>query len=353
MTIDELTQRQWSYVPILKGKAGEYEALKSLDPRTRERLVPLVVPSAASDDPQPVRDLASTLRAMPMGWGRQGPIILDGEQMPSVAQFADCLTAASQLGWLAIPSTRLTDPGAYHDVVRTTARDGAGLTLRLRRHELDPADLTSQLTEFMKVMGVDPSMIDLVFDLRDVDFMKLGATSLAVLNALRSLPWAADWRHLVLAATGAPASMKEFGVNEISEMPRNEAILFASIAQAKDLRRMPIYSDYAIAHPDPVEDQSGPAINMAASLRYSTEDKVLIVKGVRVRDNGSALFPDLLGRLVARPEFAGRTFSRGDGWIDDAAKRDVGPGNAKKWREAGTSHHLTMITRLFATPAAL
>jgi hypothetical protein len=206
----------------------------------------------------------------------------------------------------------------------------------------------------MKVVGVDPTMIDLVFDLRDVDFMKLGATSLAVLNALRSLPYAADWRHLVLAATGAPASMKEFGTNEISEMPRNEAILFDAIAQATDLPRIPIYSDYVIAHPDPVEDQAGPAINMSASLRYSTEDKVLIVKGTRLRDNGSALFPDLLGQLVARPDFAGRSFSRGDGWIDDAANRDVGPGNAQKWREAGTSHHLTMITRrLFATSAAL
>ncbi len=153
-------------------------------------------------------------------------------------------------------------------------------------------------------MGVDPTTVDLVIDLRDVDFMKLGATSVAV-------------------------------------------------ASAGDLRRRPTYSDYVIAHPDPVEDQSGPAINMTASLRYSTEDTVLIVKGVRVRENGSALFPDLLRQLVARPEFAGQAFSRGDGWIEAAAKRDVGPGNAQKWREAGTSHHLTMITRLFATAAAL
>ncbi len=205
----------------------------------------------------------------------------------------------------------------------------------------------------MDVMGVDPTTVDLVIDLRDVDFMKLGATSVAVLTALRALPWADAWRHLVLAATGAPASMKEFGTNEISEMPRNEAILFEAIASAGDLRRRPTYSDYVIAHPDPVEDQSGPAINMTASLRYSTEDTVLIVKGVRVRENGSALFPDLLRQLVARPEFAGQAFSRGDGWIEAAAKRDVGPGNAQKWREAGTSHHLTMITRLFATAAAL
>jgi hypothetical protein len=352
MTIDELMQRPWSFVPILKGKAGEYEALKSLDPKTRERLVPLVAPSSVSDDPQPVRDLAATLRSMPVGWGRQGPIILDGEQMPSVSQFAGCLTAASELGWLAIPSTRLTDTDAYHGVVRSTAREGVGLTLRLGRDELDPSDLKGQLTEFMRAVSVDPSMIDLVFDLRDVDFMKLGATSLAVMYALRSLPWAGEWRHLVLAATGAPASMKEFDSNEISEMPRNEAILFESVARAKDLPRMPIYSDYAIAHPDPVEDQSGPAINMAASLRYSTEDKLLIVKGVRVRENGSALFPDLLRQLVVRPEFAGQAFSRGDSWIADAAKRKIGPGNAQKWREAATSHHLTLITRLFATPAA-
>jgi hypothetical protein len=92
---------------------------------------------------------------------------------------------------------------------------------------------------------------------------------------------------------------------------------------------------------------------MAASLRYTTEDMLLIVKGIRVRENGSALFPNLLRQLIARPEFAGRAFSRGDGWIEDAAKRDVGPGNPQKWREAATSHHLTLITRLFATPAAL
>ena len=350
MTVDELTQKTWSYLPILKGKAGEYEALKSLDPKTRERLVPLIVPSGASGA-QPVRDLAATLRAMPLGWGRQGPIIIDGEQLPSVSQFGDCLDAAAQLGWLSIPSTRLTDLGAYHEIVRTRALEGAGLTLRLRRHELDPVDMMAHLAEFMDFMSVDPTMIDLVLDVRDLDFMKVGATALAVRTALRSLPWAEAWRHLALAATGAPASMKELGANEISQLRRNEAILFDDVARAADLPRKPIYSDYVIAHPDPVEDQAGPATNMAASLRYSTEEMLLIVKGVRVRDNGSALFPDLLRQLTARPEFAGRAYSRGDGWIEDAARRKVGPGNAQKWREAATSHHLTMITRLFATPA--
>lgn len=353
MSTDPLTHESWSYVPILKGKTGEYEALRGLDRATRGRLVPLVVLGGSTDSAQPIQDLAAALGRMRLGWGRQGPIIIDGCWLRTAEQFADSLAAASQLDWLAIPSTRLTDPPAYHEVVRSVGERGSGITLRLNLSDIADADtLKRRFEAFFVEMGVDPSAIDLILDARDVEFMRLGATSLAVVNAIRSLPWIEEWRHLIVAATGAPASLKEFEMNLITAVPRNEAILFEAIRKA-DLERVPTYADYVIAHPDPVEDQAGRATNMTASLRYSIEDRVLIVKGIRVKDNGSALFPDLLRQLVGLPEFAKRGFSRGDDWIEDAASRNVGPGNAQKWREAATSHHLTMITRLFATPVGL
>ena len=354
MSTKSLAGRPWPYVSILKGRSAEYAALTGLDPVARSNVIPLVALREGSESSQAARDLAATLDVMRMSWEQQGPIILDGERLTSVVEFSNCVDVARQKGWLAIPATRLGDSASYHEVVRSKAVDGVGVTLRLGREDVSEITaLGDRLTAFVRSMALEPSDVDVLIDLRAVEWLQLGSSTLAVANVLRSFPSIDRWRHLVVAATGSPASLREFGVNEITEMPRTESILYgALVADQANLPRLPTFADYAVAHPDPVEDVSGPVLNMAASIRYSTDDGVLIVKGYAIKDNGYVLFPDLLRQLVAHPQFAGADFSRGDRWIREASEGEVGPGNATTWREAATNHHITVITRQFASPSA-
>jgi hypothetical protein len=52
----------------------------------------------------------------------------------------------------------------------------------------------------------------------------------------------------------------------------------------------------------------------------------------------------LCEQLVARPEFAGDSYSWGDGIISDCAKGSREPGSQNVWRGAGTAHHLRFVT---------
>jgi hypothetical protein len=85
-------------------------------------------------------------------------------------------------------------------------------------------------------------------------------------------------------------------------------------------------------------------MNMSANVRYTTDHHWLIVKGRGTLNHGYQQFNELCRKLVALPEFSGRRFSDGDTYLDDCASDAAGPGNASKWRQAGTSHHIAYVT---------
>src|SRR5258708_7679806 len=114
-----------------------------------------------------------------------------------------------------------------------------------------------------------------------------------------------------------------------------------------------IFGDYAIAHP--VTKELDPrTMQMSASIRYTTQNNWLVLKGRNVRQYGFDQYFDLSRALVERIEYSGRDFSWGDKYIADCATGMEGPGNATTWRKVGTNHHLTLVTREIANlrPAA-
>ena len=72
------------YVPLLKGKQGEYGALRELADAAKERLTPLVDVSPIPwdyDKEKPAKSIESHLKSVPVNiaktWGKQRPIFLD------------------------------------------------------------------------------------------------------------------------------------------------------------------------------------------------------------------------------------------------------------------------------------
>jgi len=105
---------------------------------------------------------------------------------------------------------------------------------------------------------------------------------------------------------------------------------------------MPVFGDYAIAHPDPGEVD--PRIMKAsASVRYTTEDHWIVPKGRNLRGHGYDQFFSVCEALIERDEYSGCGFSWGDQYIWDCAHRLKGPGNLTTWRKVGTSHHLAFV----------
>jgi hypothetical protein len=110
-----------------------------------------------------------------------------------------------------------------------------------------------------------------------------------------------------------------------------------------------IFGDYAIAHPVPTELDPR-TMRMSASIRFTTDEDWLIVKGKNVRQYGFDQYFELCRTLVGLPEYLGENFSWGDRFIARCARGSAGPGNATTCRKVGTNHHLTLVARQLATP---
>jgi hypothetical protein len=191
---------------------------------------------------------------------------------------------------------------------------------------------------------------DLILDLANIG-TDLGRATLVARAIIAEAPHAAEWRRLVLAAASFPENLSEVDAATTTTLPRIEWDLWERLQRRRALRHDTLFGDYAIAHPVPTELDPR-TMRMSASIRYTTPENWLIVKGRNVRQYGFDQYFELCRTLVRLPEYSGEAFSWGDGFIARCARGAAGPGNATTWRKVGTNHHLTLVARALATVGA-
>jgi hypothetical protein len=344
---DNLT-KPWSYLAILKGRRGEYAALRDLDATTRPQVVPLIQLWSRQGDEVAVAEMTLALKDMRTGWGAEPAVLLDGAWMKSAGGFWRSLEAAHALGRPAVPVTGLDRPDDYRDVTaQAVAQWGDGVALRLHREDFIGNQVETRLTMLLSDLHLDPAQVDVILDLRDVLEAHQAADETAAIGMLTQLPWATEWRHLALAATAIPAGVRGFPPCAITPTPRAEWWIWQGLWERRSqLPRMPTFADYAIAHPDPVEDLGDHKFRrVSAHLRYTITSDWLIVKSLPVSDGGTDRLPGLFKTLIQRTEYESPDFSSADRWIDEVSRGAVSPGNTTTWRHQGTVRHLTFVAR--------
>lgn len=352
------------YVPILKGRDGEYGALQTLSPDVKKRLTPLLeVPPIAWDfgEDRPAKTvdehLAKVSTKIERAWGLERPLFVDLLWIPEVERMADgshpaayVFQAAQARGLKLVPVTGLARDQAYQLAVRDHAAQERSCCIRLQMEDfVDPQDVSGQLETLLSVVGLAPTQVDLVMDLRALTSTHVATLLITVPSLLASLPRLEDWRSLTLAATAFPENLMGLPPSDVSVIRRIEWALWKSVvARSKMAGRLPTFGDYAIAHPAPSEVD--PRIMRAsASIRYTMDEDWLVVKARSLRDHGFNQFHEVCRTLVACSEYSGKDFSWGDRYIDECARNQTGPGNLTSWRKVGTSHHLTFVTAQLAS----
>lgn len=353
------------YVPILKGKAGEYGALRDLDPDVKERLTPLIeVPSISWDyeNEKPAKTVsehvASVTPNIVKHWGTERTIFVDLLWIPSSEFMADgshplsyVFDSARSVGLQMIPVTGLSRDRNYQYAVRETiARDRRGVCIRLESPDFEELlDIDATIETFLNSLGVSPGDTDLMIDFKEISAGQASPLTIAIISILNSLPDIMGWRSITLSASAFPLNLSNLDSSSVSTIPRAEWTIWESLARKRGkLPRLPTFGDYAISHPDMVEIDPR-MMRMSAQLRYTIETDWLIFKGRNVRDYGYEQFGDICRDVAARPEFSGEAFSKGDAFIANCGAGYGGPGNATTWRRIGTNHHLTLVVRQIAS----
>lgn len=353
------------YVPILKGKEGEFSAVEDLDLTTKLQIMPLFeVPQVPYDyaNDRPLRSLAEHVALLPARllrcWGAQRPVFLDmpwsAESEEKIEDWSGAwnsvLKACRTSGVLIIPVVSRTTPTPLLEAIGANMpadNSHPGVCIRLTVSDADEdVNLDEELVRLLTAVKCPTKLGDVLIDLGEVG-SDLSRVTLLARSMFQVVP-AGMGRRLILAASSFPQDLSEVNASEVTRLARVERRLWLNLRRRPERLPRPdiIFSDYAVAHP--VTKELDPrTMQMSASIRYTADDW-LVVKGKNVRRYGFDQYFSLAKTLIELPEYSGQDFSKGDRYIWECAAKRSGPGNATTWRKVATNHHLTYVTRELA-----
>jgi hypothetical protein len=353
------------YVPILKGKQGEFGALRLLAEKVRLKIMPCIeVPPAPYDfkNQRPKitidRHLATVADYLRRSWGHL-PFFLDVGLLPPEARTSDgqhpvdkLFDVCNEKGLRPVPVSAPHRDAAHEGAVATRA-SANGVCLRLPVDELLNGDAQQVIKSLLASVKItERAKVDIILDLGFIMESHVTAIRNGVLSVLSNLPSIAEWRSVAIGGCSFPENLIGLVPDKITAFSRAEWLLWKGILLKQGgAARLPIFGDYAIQHPVQKEiDQR--VVGPSASVRYTTEEQWLVFRGRGVRtpkSGGLAQYKKLSAEVIAHADYSGKNFSLGDHYIYDCARGAVPTGNMPLWRSVGTNHHIKYVSHQVST----
>ncbi|MFY1692983.1 beta family protein [Plantactinospora sp. WMMB782] len=332
-----------TYMPILKGREGEFRALARLSAASVRHVLPIleVVPTANGPTKNAYRFGKQVCESVPADLTiavdvRHLADPTEGVRRP-MRDIADDLAA---WGIPMLPVLHLYDTAARLADVRHAADLHSGhAVLRLGSDTRDPDDEEAEeaLDRLRNQIGLTIEHCHLVLDVFEVRSERDLTRVEPVVRKCVSWAQRYPWRSITVAAGAMPQSISLLPVHTPTPLRRWDLQLWQRV---QDLGVQ--YADYGITHPG----TAGAAWRPMPSLRYTDDELWWIYRWPQDTIDRHAMY-DLCKALVASDHWPpqGRDFSWGDRQIAARADGVGGPGNAANWRAWTTSHHLAQVIR--------
>lgn len=342
------------YVPILKWKAAEKQALENLSEEEKKFVTPLiqlVMPKAKNpkkgEEPKSaeaqLEESMQILRSMMpnqisegilSSWGNT-PAFFD-VSLIDISLREEALTtilrAGKKSGASLIPVVGLSSNIKIQTKTALLAKENnSGLCLRLFRSDFSSQSaLVASINKLLAMHGLSEKDIDLL-----VDFQITDEKCSRLVDLSKEIPNILKWRTFTFASGAFPVDLSdcELGVNIIARLDWKH---WAKQMNSKELPRKPSFADYTIQHP--IHKEAVQFFSPSASIRYTLNDSWLIMRGQKGKFVQYLANAQLLSQ---HPNYFGPNFSHGDAYIAEKGKDLKGrPGNATTWLVAGINHHL-------------
>lgn len=244
----------------------------------------------------------------------------------------------------ATPVIRPNSDKAFMSQIKTiTSKDNNGLCFRINIEESAKPELTKFIKKILGMNDLKAEQCDLLLDLGSPNFEPLEGFAKLCVSIIKNLPNIHHWRSFILCGTSFPESMG--GIKQGQTLKnRFEWLLYKRIIEilTADNGRLPTFGDYGINHPKVIQRDMR-FLTPSATIRYTTQDFWLIVKGTNVRKNGYKQFRDLCQIVTKSPHYSGEDFSCGDNYIAECGSGQESTGNLTTWRWVGTNHHIEKV----------
>ncbi|MEN6521908.1 MAG: beta family protein [Armatimonadota bacterium] len=360
------------YVPMLKWRTAEQQALEKLDTNRKNFITPLIqlvmppVRKLKKDEKEktPKEIMTESIellntkapefpKQIQRCWG-QKPIFVD----PSLLYTSDIrarilnkiAATGEELDLSIIPVVNLSsDDDMKKTVCSIMHKYNKGACLKLVSVDFsDYKQLKRDIRKFIEDTKLEEKNIDLIIDLQE----DKGDEYFNISKLSQELPNLKDWRTFTLTCGAFPIDLSACKVDKKNLIPRKDWCNWVDLITQKKLERYPAFSDYTVRHP--IHKESTLFFSPSASICYTLENDWLIMRGQKAQSMQYLANAKLLSSM---PEFFGPDFSRGDQFIaakgnyfDDYIKHPEkkGTGNATMWIEAGINHHLACTVNQIA-----
>lgn len=344
------------YVPFLRAKRGELGALGELTRDVKETLLPLLEVQPFEDPSEAglTESYANFAGTLSSKWGPDHPILVEDR-----VHQAENATAQHPLQLLfqsleeseidAIPVTGFGRDDDHNQTIQDLAKRKKRLALRLTPDDVaSSSHAATQVADLFERTALSHDSIDLILDIGTLPPQAMAFNLATVKSLYSSIPDLDKWRSVTLGMNSFPEQIRDHvSISSIGEVPRSDWQLYLALL-ATPLKRELNFGDYAVDNPDvDLSGISGAILGntMVATIRYSTEDTWLIMRGTRIRVDGNEQYATLAETLRSHSKYKGATFSAGDQFVADCANGTAGPGNAERWRRMAVNHHLTLVVR--------
>jgi hypothetical protein len=340
-----------TYIPSLRWRVGEYQALSRLSDAAKARVVPfIVVPEIEFDfekwkpaktlqeHVEPFSDRFKKKWGMRPAWIDVHPKIHMGIMDDGKLPIAHVFDALRILGNNAVPVTSLDGtPPINAAVASIVKQDRRGVGLRLRIAHIMKPGCKATVDGLLKSIGATHAQTDLVVDLGAPNYQPYDDFASGLIAALDQLGDLNAFRSFVLFGSAYPESValdKPGG-----DLPRHDWLFYRRfVSKLPEGARVPNFGDYTIVNPE-FTPRDMRKIKSGGKVVYTEPANWHVRKGGSFRDNPAQMH-DHCQYIVKSRKFRGAAFSEGDDFIEKCAKKLVRPSNQSRWKQVAISHHI-------------
>lgn len=307
-----------TYVPFLKAKLGELNAVGVLAPNVKSAIIPFFDFPRRKPDYK-AESFASAARGIASGlkkhWGTDGEFYFDdldiGQKfaVEGLHQYAYVLKALEDFDLKVIPVIALDRP-AHNDAVARLKREGgiASATVAFRAEQADFEDFDAKKDEIdydLAAAVKEFETIDLILDCRLCTGLAASETAQQIAEFTRKFATLYPVRRVIVAGSSIPASIGEVVKSDSTEIISRHELLI--IGKARDLCELDIIpGDYATVSPFYSDKEFDPRILQkvtAPRLIYSFNHSHYVDRGVSLSTGGQRQYLGMTKTLCAQDFF--------------------------------------------------
>jgi hypothetical protein len=359
------------YVPILKSKKGEFDALAHLYPKASNQIIPWFdVPrlddkarkKSEQDSKPPIESFLNKVAVdINKAWTAKS-IFMDLPRWATNAQTENgehvIPYLRNRLELLGITVNPVIDYVSWDDPVYVNAMKGIRLDIgrnfciRLNmdfdtvEDMADPDYFVDRLSDIIQQLDIDPSKTYLLIDFGDVSSQAHFIVEMVDKAKLAiSLVSECGFSKIMLAGSSLPTSI-DLAVkaqNSTGLVLRKEMMVWRTLLSENQSLNI-TFADYGVRNPS-AGDEPMPFPNANGKLRYTIDKEYFITRGYPL-NTGSKYqqFCNLAQTVVESEHYLGPKSSWGDERMLSYSKNESeGPGNQTTWIAIDTNHHIETV----------